>query len=78
MNSHCLMTTSTPRRTPSKPPITVIPLQDLFDKDQVNTPSTNLIINMLPQQKSVGSFSAMNGNTGFKVCLLCLNEFNFS
>ena len=69
MNSHGLITMSTPSRTPykTKNSVRVIPLQDLIDNDQFKTPSSNFIFNMLPLQNSACSLSTVTENTGFKV-----------
>ena len=72
MNSHGLITASTLGSTPckTKPPVTLIPLQDLFDKDQITTPSSNLMLNMLPLQKSSYHLPSVTGNIDFKVTLI--------
>lgn len=69
INSQGLMAMSTPSTTPykSKPPTTVIPLQDLIDNDQFKTPSSNFIINILPLQNTSSSLSAAAENAGFKI-----------
>ena len=69
MNSHGLITASTLGSTPcrTKPPVTLIPLQDLFDKEQITTPSSNLMLNMFPLQKSSYHLPSVTGNIDFKV-----------